>query len=129
LTPIVAAARGWSRIAIIARPVRHVTILEHLGPAKTDRYLLFAERPEDVASGNWIQTDPQKGWFVLFLLQPSPAILRQIVATREDRGSEVNMKGATRLKNGGVAMEPTFGLALMFELTFKAVSRADPYLG
>jgi hypothetical protein len=41
--------------------------LEQFGAAKTDRYLLFAERPEDVASGNWIQNDPEKGWFVLFL--------------------------------------------------------------
>jgi hypothetical protein len=22
-------------------------------------------RPDDVAAGNWIQTDPEKGWFVI----------------------------------------------------------------
>jgi hypothetical protein len=25
-------------------------------------------RPDDIAPGNWIQTDPEKGWFVILRL-------------------------------------------------------------
>ena len=25
-------------------------------------------RPDDVAAGNWIQTDPERGWFVILRL-------------------------------------------------------------
>ena len=43
-------------------------------------------QPADVAPGNWIQTDPEKGWFVVLrLYSPLQPLLRQDLATRRNR--------------------------------------------
>ena len=45
------------------------------------------EQPDGVARGNWIQTDPAKGWFtILRLYSPLEAFF-----TREWRASEIEL--------------------------------------
>ena len=40
----------------------------------SDDRLVRPEQPEGVARGNWIQTDPEKGWFtILRLYSPLPS--------------------------------------------------------
>ena len=43
-------------------------------------------QPDCVAPGNWIQTDPEKGWFVILRLYSAAVLLRQDLATQGDRG-------------------------------------------
>ena len=48
------------------------------------------EQPEGVARGNWIQTDPEKGWFTHPApLQPAAVVLRQVLAAGRDRAGGV----------------------------------------
>ena len=48
------------------------------------------EQPEGVARGNWIQTDPEKGWFTHPPpLQPAAVVLRQELAAERNRGREL----------------------------------------
>jgi hypothetical protein len=45
------------------------------------------EQPEGIARGNWIQTDPAKGWFtILRLYSPLPPFF-----TKEWRPSEIEL--------------------------------------
>ena len=47
-------------------------------------------QPDGVADGNWIQTDPDKGWFVVLrLYSPLQSVLRQDLAPRRDRACEI----------------------------------------
>ena len=51
-------------------------------------------KPDGVNAGNWIQTDPEKGWFtILRLYSPLEPYLRQEkLAPERDRGREVGTR-------------------------------------
>jgi hypothetical protein len=49
------------------------------------------EQPDGVKRGNWIQTDPKKGWFTIPApLQPAAVILRQKLAPERSRARELS---------------------------------------
>jgi hypothetical protein len=43
------------------------------------------KQPGGVDRGNWIQTDPKKGWFTILALQPASVVLRQVLAAERDQ--------------------------------------------
>ena len=51
-------------------------------------------QPAGVERGNWIQTDPKKGWFTFLSLQPARIVLRPDLETGRDRVGEVSNQNA-----------------------------------
>ncbi len=89
LPPDIPAARFWSLTAydnqtrsMLQTPQRYPRAgsQSYPTPAATaagdgsTTIVLAAERPADVPEGNWVQTDPGKGWFVILrLYSPLPS--------------------------------------------------------